>query len=262
MAARRLHLPSPVRSLFSYGINLRSLPTTCQHIAIDTPHHASISHRGSHSHGHLHGNTLDVWHCRIRVGEPVSPRQYHRVRHRHEPLLVCARDHPFDRHGHRKYPFEALGCGGGTRPRGASDQEAGRLRGTPVPRTCSLCVLMSDAPCRTASSGNTVTLLCRQLSDQLHSAHQNLINRLHTTLWCNNRTVLTKPLAAALFCANKDVEVLRSCVDSTRREVVREESLPRFFPVRRPIRGFSQCSIIISCHGVPLDECRLIIFAF
>ena len=120
---------SPFRSE-SLQYDPRSPPTHHPVIALDTPPHARMAHRRPHSHGHLHGQTLYMRHCRVRDGEPVSPRQRHRVRYRHEPVLVCALDYAPDRDGHQ-YPFEAVGRGGGTRPRSASDQEAGRLLGTP-----------------------------------------------------------------------------------------------------------------------------------
>ena len=141
MAAKRLHLPSPVRYPFRSGTIHAHLRCVTR-IALHAPCHARMAHRGPHPHGHMHGQTLNMRHCRVRNGDPVSPRQRHRIRHSHESLLVCALDYPPNRNGHRKYPFETVGRGGGNRPRSASNQEPGRLRGTPG--TCSFCVSISD----------------------------------------------------------------------------------------------------------------------
>ena len=143
-ATRRAHGCTTLAPPISRTYALRSDPSPPQllndprstsdaspiNIALDAPRHAGMAHRGPHPHGYMHRQALDMRHCRVRDGEPVSHRQHYRVRHRHEPLLVCALDYPPDRDRHRKYPFETMANGGGTRLGSASDQAAGRLRGT------------------------------------------------------------------------------------------------------------------------------------
>jgi hypothetical protein len=123
MAARRLHVPSPVCSLVLYFVYARSL--SARHLAaVDPPHHTCVAHGRSDRYGHMYGLAVDVRHGRVCDGEPLPPWEHHRIRHRYEPLLVRAPYDPPNRNSHRPRTFEAMAYCGGTRSRSAADEEA------------------------------------------------------------------------------------------------------------------------------------------
>ena len=125
MAAKRLHLPSPVCHQFRIHIYLPIL--TGFPVALNAPHHTRVAHGRPDRNGHLHRFTFDLRNSWVCDGKPVSLWKHHRIRHNHEPLLVVTPHDPPNRNRYRKYTFKALARCGGARPRSASFQEAGRL---------------------------------------------------------------------------------------------------------------------------------------
>ena len=95
MAARRLHLPSPVRH-FQWSVKLY-LSHCLFPAALNAPHHTRVAHGRPNRNGHLHRLTFDLRNSWVCDGEPVPPWKHYRIRHNHEPLLVLTPHDPPNR---------------------------------------------------------------------------------------------------------------------------------------------------------------------
>lgn len=81
MAARRLHLPTPVRTTFYFRwVNCNRC------LAFYAPHHARVEYRRSNCDGHVQWCALKLRIGRICHGEPVCDR-YHQPLYRAPPLM-------------------------------------------------------------------------------------------------------------------------------------------------------------------------------
>lgn len=79
MAAKRLHLPSPVRPTSSLEF-ISMCPFSLRFpVALNAPHYTCVAYGRPDRNGHLHRLTFDLRSSWVCDGEPMPPWKHHRI---------------------------------------------------------------------------------------------------------------------------------------------------------------------------------------